>query len=678
MENNLLLFAFEYPPVSGGISRLCAGIAGTLAERGTRTCVLTQEAEAVRQDATVPAVRVSPRRPLREWSAFRWLKRHSAASLTVCGIWYPEGLLAYLAGKRPLVILAHGAELLPGGRSWRRHFWSRLQRRVLEAADLVIANSDYTRKLVVQSAPKAKVEAIPLAVDTQRFAPGDREAAKAKLNISGKHVLCTVSRICRYKAIDVVLRAIAMLPPSARQDLVYLVVGTGPEEQRLKALAAELGVEANVRWLGFVPENELPQVYWASDLFVLCTREAANERLVEGFGLVFLEAQACGVPVVGTRTGGIPAAIEEGEGGWLIEQDDSEQLANIIRDLAHSPDRFRAAGVRARERVVRDCTWDRYMQRFVRALEASGFVAQEKTPGVTVVVPTLNRGTYLIDTLRDLLAQEYRPLEILVVDQSQHTTPALAELVRNYPEVINYCRVDFRGLPQARNYGWQRARYEAIVFVDDDIRCAPSLVSEHVRALTRPNVGMVAGGIDERASAGESLTQPGEFNAWTATPARGFHATGEKLVSHVPGGNFSAWRSVLQTAGGVDETLATGAALYEETDLCLRVRELGFDIYFNGSARLTHLAAANGGCRITDVSNYVRWLGHNRVILIRRHLRWFHAPTAYARLLLLFCSYALHYHNPGAIRGGIVGLMQGLRAAKQAPVCGQYRTAVKA
>src|SRR5208282_6203945 len=130
----------------------------------------------------------------------------------------------------------------------------------------------------------------------------------------------------------------------------------GPYERELRKQAVELGVDSHVRWLGFVSEEELPQVYWASDLFVLCTRDAPEERAVEGFGLVFLEAQSCGVPVVGTRTGGIPAAVQDGEGGWLIAQDDQEALADVIRTLLHSPELFRAAGTQARQRVLREHT----------------------------------------------------------------------------------------------------------------------------------------------------------------------------------------------------------------------------------------------------------------------------------------------------------------------------------
>ena len=374
-QYELLLFAFEYPPVSGGIARLCGGIGETFERGHFNARVLTQDCAAT-PSAGLPEIRVASRRPIREWLAFQWLRKMRGASsirrTTICGVWYPEGLIAYLARIRPLVILAHGAELLPTIDRWRRPLWNALQRLVLENANLVIANSEYTQRLVSSVAPKAHVETIPLAVNAVQFAPGDREVAKTKFGIADKRVLCTVSRIHHYKAHDTVLRAIANLAPDEREQLVYLVVGKGPYEQELRKQAVELEVESHIRWLGFVSEEDLPQVYCASDLFVLCTRDAPEERAVEGFGLVFLEAQSCGTPVVGTRSGGIPAAIRHGKGGWLIEQDDGQKLTDIIRELVRSPESFRIAGTQARERVLRENTWERYGQRFVSTLQGAG------------------------------------------------------------------------------------------------------------------------------------------------------------------------------------------------------------------------------------------------------------------------------------------------------------------
>ena len=278
-----------------------------------------------------------------------------------------------------------------------------------------------------------------------------------------------------------------------------------------------------------------------------------------------------------------------------------------------------------------------------------------EAPGVTVIVPTLNRGGFLADCLRDLIAQDYRPLEILVVDQSEAIPEPVRELVAAHPNLISYHTVLFRGLPPARNYGWQHARYDALVYVDDDVRCPPTLVREHLRALSLPNVGAVAGRIVEPGRSAAQNGNTGRFRYWTATPERHFDSEAEFEVDHVPGGNFSTWRSVADQVGGFDEGLNIGAALYEETEYCLRIRQAGYRIVYNGRALLEHLAAPTGGCRVEDVERYVWALAHNRTILIRRYLRWFQKPTAYAELLRLGLAYAVRYRRFRVIRATLAG-----------------------
>ena len=167
-------------------------------------------------------------------------------------------------------------------------------------------------------------------------------------------------------------RALAGLPASERNRLIYLVAGRGPDQARLQARAQDLGVDSSIRWLGYVAEDDLPDLYRASDLFVLCTREDLAASEVEGFGLVFLEAQACGTPVVGVRAGGIPDAIDHDDGGWLIDADDAPALMRLILHLTRDPGLLRQAGMAARARIERQCTWEHYLQRFNAALNAEG------------------------------------------------------------------------------------------------------------------------------------------------------------------------------------------------------------------------------------------------------------------------------------------------------------------
>lgn len=281
--------------------------------------------------------------------------------------------------------------------------------------------------------------------------------------------------------------------------------------------------------------------------------------------------------------------------------------------------------------------------------------------GVTVVIPTLNRGDYLEDCLQDLLAQDHRPLEILVVDQSESVPDAVQAIVDEHVEIISYHRVTFRGLPLARNYGWQNARYDAIVYVDDDIRCPTNLVTEHLRALQLENVGAVAGRIAERGRTVDPTMRAGTFNYWTATPDRVFSQDGEYDVDSVAGCNFSTWRHVAQEVGGIEEALNVGAALYEETEYSLRVKQAGYRIYYNDKAYLDHLVSPTGGCRVDQVKPYVWALAHNRMIVIRRNLKWYQQPVAFAEVMRLGLAYAVHYRQPGAVGQAITGSFAGLR-----------------
>lgn len=674
---SVLLFSFDYPPNDGGIARLCAEIACGLAWRA-EVRILSQRRN--QEGSAVPPLYetcMTATRPWRELAAWWRLFRDHRDEVVVAGIWYPEGLLAMLAGCRRLVILAHGSELIPPRQAWRRALWARLQRFVLTQADLVIANSTYTAQLVASSVSGSRVRAIPLAVDHGRFSPGDRAAARQKFGIADpdQHVLCSVSRLCAYKGHSTVFRALTSLAPAVRQRFVYLIAGRGPDRDTLQREAADLGVSDLIRWLGYVPEDKLPDLYRASDLFVLCTRENESTQEVEGFGLVFLEAQACGTPVVGTRTGGIPDAIHEGEGGWLIPADDAPALAGIFESLVTAPDIFRAAGAAGRARVERSCTWDHYLHQFTAALtDGDSFMTNAASlapaiahgvttlSGVTVVVPTLNRGGFLRDCLTDLLAQDHRPLEILVVDQSPIASLEVDDLAARHPGIVSYHRVGFRGLPQARNYGWQHARYDVILYVDDDIRCGPDLVTNHLRVLAREGVGLVGGGIDEVNRPTDVAPAPGRYHCWSASLTCGFASTGEFEVDHARGCNFSVRRSALTEAGGVDEALAIGAALYEETELALRIANRGYRVMFAGSARLRHLGAPGGGCRTDQVREYIFGLAHNRAVLIRRHGRFYHTPVAIAHLAATGVAFVWHYRSPGCLGACVRGFLQGWRA----------------
>lgn len=287
--------------------------------------------------------------------------------------------------------------------------------------------------------------------------------------------------------------------------------------------------------------------------------------------------------------------------------------------------------------------------------------------GFSVIIPTLERTSFLLDTLSDLQQQQASfPFEIIIVDQSAKADTAVMRIAGG-DDRLRYVHIDFfKGLPQARNYGASVARYEYLLFLDDDIRCKPDLLEQHYRALAQPDIGLVAGGITEAFL--HNKNQPvGRFNKWTATPTRGFHQDLRGAVDHAGGGNFSVRSQVYQKATGVDELLTKGAALYEETDFCLRVKEQGYDIWFEYGAHVTHLAADTGGCRVPDIERYMFSLCRNRSLIISRHLKWYARPVAHLYLLKMVVAYGIQYKKATLFASWVKGVREGSKLGRVKP-----------
>lgn len=297
-------------------------------------------------------------------------------------------------------------------------------------------------------------------------------------------------------------------------------------------------------------------------------------------------------------------------------------------------------------------------------------MAQTKMPnGVSVVIPTINRPEVLLDTIEDILKQDFKSFEVIVVDQSDEINHRALELLSGSSVPCRYFKGHFKGLPQARNFGLQQSSKDIILYIDDDIRCNQDLVKNHYQAHLNSGAELIAGGITEKK--GELLTAapPGSFNKWTATAVRNYSSNQAGWCCHAPGGNFSIKKQAFVDIGGMDEVLNIGAALYEESELALRLEKAGYKAWFEPSAHLTHLAAPMGGCRVLkDWPKYMYGLGHNRAILIFRHLSPIYWPTAILRTLLLGVSYSRLDRSPRPFMAVIKGLIAGRKAAKQLPL----------
>ncbi|MGJ0429901.1 glycosyltransferase family 4 protein [Methylobacter sp.] len=369
----LSILSYDYPPNDGGISRLVSTIVNELSRRGRQIEVLTLAADG-RPGLTrpqIPTQEVSRTRVQRDIATFVYLRGLPSNIPILATIWSPEGALAYLTRRTDNILMAYGNEVMPYPNGLRYCIKNWLRRKVLSSARTVICCSRYTERLVRAISPNAKTVVITPGVDATHFAPvKNKLLAKRQFQLPiDRRIILSVSRIDAYKGHDVILKALAQIPAERRETLHYVVAGRGSHLDSLKALAASLGLSNSVTWLGFVEDEDLPALYGCADLFVLCTKEDPQARGVEGFGMVFLEAQAAGVPVIGTRAGGIPDAVEEDEGGWLIEQDDVSALRSHLERLSINVSPFKEQGLRGRQRALTKGSWDLYVSKLLSVLD---------------------------------------------------------------------------------------------------------------------------------------------------------------------------------------------------------------------------------------------------------------------------------------------------------------------
>jgi phosphatidylinositol alpha-1,6-mannosyltransferase len=375
-QRRLLLVTNDFPPRPGGIQSFLHGVITQL--EPTDVVVLTSrwgdweswDAAAgftvVRHDTTVLLPTPEVRR-----HAVQLYGDHGCTD-----VWFgaaaPLGLLTpalRAVGARRIVATTHGHEVgwaaIPGARS--------LLRRIAADVDVLTYLGNYTRRRLAAAigADASKLQRLTPAVDTHLFSPDvDGRVRREQLGWVDRPVVVCVSRLMPRKGQDALVRA---LPEIRRRagDVGLLLVGGGPSRSRIETLAKECGVAGDVHITGSLPFGELPSYYRAGDVFAMPCRERLRGLDVEGLGMVFLEAAACGLPVVAGRSGGSGDAIIDGETGLLVDGRDVGEVAAAISDLLIDTGRASAMGARGREWVTDQWTWQVTTDRLKAMLEWS-------------------------------------------------------------------------------------------------------------------------------------------------------------------------------------------------------------------------------------------------------------------------------------------------------------------
>jgi len=270
----------------------------------------------------------------------------------------PEGLVAWLVARltlRPVVIYAHGEELTTWGKGGK----FKAMRFALRHADTVIANSEYTRdKLLAMDVEVGRIRIIHPGVDVSVFRPGlDVKGLREAWGIPEDEKLAfSVGRLSRRKGFDQMIRAVARLRAEA-VPVRYVIAGVGEDAEYLDRLIEETGMRGVISRVGAVREQDLPRWMNACDVFAMPNREINGDT--EGFGMVFIEAAACGKPSIAGDAGGTASAVQHRVTGLLVDGDNLEEVAQSLKLLLGDTEFARRLGQAGYERVHAGFSWEK-------------------------------------------------------------------------------------------------------------------------------------------------------------------------------------------------------------------------------------------------------------------------------------------------------------------------------
>lgn len=384
----ILAVSYDYRPRLGGVSTFAYELLRALSARrdlnirmvapqmdGCDSFDKKLDIETIRIPLPTQAMKAMPSlgveigKQLLEW------KPHAVINF----LWMPDGASTYLAApvrswkKIPYFLFAHGVEMIESDRNLRKKIraWSSpFKRKVFKNASHIFCNSHFTSGLVEKNCgiPKDDLSVVYCGVDPVDYFPAPKsEDLIEKFGLEGKKVFLTLSRLLDYKGMD---RAIAALRRvvSTHPDVVYLICGEGEDRSRLEALVRHYRVQKHVKFTGPVPWDRVNDYYNLCDAFVLLSREDWVGPNVEGFGIVFIEAAACGKPSIGGRSGGISDAVQDGVTGWLVDPTDDSKIAQAMLEVIEHPRECLKRGETAKQRAIHELTWSHMAARVIKRI----------------------------------------------------------------------------------------------------------------------------------------------------------------------------------------------------------------------------------------------------------------------------------------------------------------------
>lgn len=301
--------------------------------------------------------------------AITLLRDHKIENI-VFGAAAPLGLMAKSlrkAGAQKIVSLTHGHEV------WWSKVWpfSSAIRYLGKHLDGITFLGEYTRSEIskaFRNSDISKLIQVAPGIDVAHFQPTDSAILRSELGLTEKSVIISVGRLVHRKGQDnliLALPAIKAQIPNAH----LLLVGIGPYKSKLVALATKLKVLDNITFIGRIGYAELPKYICVGDLFAMPARSRFFGLEVEGLGIVYLEASACGLPVVGGNSGGAPDAVLVGETGLVVDGRNIPEVAAACIELLSNPELSALMGAKGRDWVIENWNWEIWAKKFAALID---------------------------------------------------------------------------------------------------------------------------------------------------------------------------------------------------------------------------------------------------------------------------------------------------------------------
>ncbi|CAN1512122.1 RfaG Glycosyltransferase [Candidatus Nanopelagicaceae bacterium] len=373
VSKQLLCVTNDFGPRAGGIETFVIGLIERRPFGSTIVYTSAQDASAEYdarwlKDFGVTVIRDKSKILLptpRVARALRKLIEKERIEVAAFGAAAPLGLLSASmkkAGVKRTVALTHGHEVW-----WAKVFpFNLLMRRIGSTVDSLTYLGEFTRNAISAALSKEAAHAmvkIAPGIDVDHFKPVDAASLRAELGLTNKKVIVSVGRLVHRKGQDHLIESMPAIL-KVQPDAHLLLVGKGPYLEHLAKLVTKNGLQDSVSFIGRIQYAELPAYICCGDIFAMPSRSRLMGLEVEGLGIVYLEASACGLPVMAGKSGGAPDAVIDGTTGLVVDGTNNDEIAQAAIALLSDPSKAQQMGVAGRQWITDEWRWEIWAQKF--------------------------------------------------------------------------------------------------------------------------------------------------------------------------------------------------------------------------------------------------------------------------------------------------------------------------